>query len=122
MYSESNHNKIERKPSEISRLRRSFLKKFNPVYRNQKQDDQTVPKGIYIRNVSKRAKSPFRKYELAAIEASVRSPIDKKRSVSASDLTLVGSNNSYFNTQTTLFKYRNLVHGTKSKKIQLNLL
>lgn len=79
--------KFERKNSEISRLRRSFLKKFNSNYR-QKQADQTAPKGIYIRHVSKRPKSPFRKYELAAMETTYSNfSLTKRLSASASELT-----------------------------------
>ena len=69
----NNPNKFERKPSEISKLRRSFLQRFNPNYK-RKQPDETPQTGIYIRNVSKRPKSPFRKYETATTQEIVKSP------------------------------------------------
>jgi hypothetical protein len=64
-----NINLINRAAPEISKLRRSFYQKFNPDYKKTpKSQHQT--QGIYIRNVSKRPKSPFRKYEKAALESS----------------------------------------------------
>ncbi len=87
--STSYDSKFEKKNPEISRLRRSFLKKFNSNYRQKQQADQTGPKGIYIRHVSKRPKSPFRKYELAAMETTLSNnpSLIKRLSASASELT-----------------------------------
>lgn len=89
----NNPNKFDRKPSEISKLRRSFLQRFNPNYK-RRQPDQTPQTGIYIRNVSKRPKSPFRKYETATatshenISASIsnQSSIDNKTFVAKSEI------------------------------------
>lgn len=96
----SNAYKLERKPSEISKLRRSFLQKFNPNYKKNPTTTSTTPNGIYIRNVQpKRPKSPFKKFEQVALKAEATGSNYNSQLAKASQKLSASESNLSFNPQ-----------------------
>ena len=92
----TNAYRLERNSDEVSKLRRSFIQRFNPSYKKATTPTTkttttpmtTTPNGIYIRNTQpKRPKSPFTKFEQNALKAESHS----NQLLSASESNLVTS-------------------------------
>lgn len=109
----SNAYRLERKPSEISKLRRSFLQRFNLNYKKNPtttttmSTTSTTPNGIYIRNVQpKRPKSPFKKFEQVALKAEATDSNYNSQLLASKKLSASESNLSFNSQSKDHFRYR----------------
>ena len=92
--------RFSQKGNEICKLRKSLYQKFNSDTKkaNRPAAQPSTFSGIYVKNVPRRPKSPFRKYEKTALDSlafSLRRPSIKKKSHHASASCLHSSSTEH---------------------------